>query len=105
MVYGIGPYIADYPEQVLLACIVQNWCPRWYVVSSFPSRHDVPDIFHSRCTAQPDNLDGGNPAPRTMDHFNLASELLGLGELWDGYGYVADLVVSIYPFVCWGDIA
>ena len=25
-IYGIGPYIADYPEQVLLACIVQNWC-------------------------------------------------------------------------------
>jgi len=28
-VYGIGPYIADYPEQALLACIVQNWCPRY----------------------------------------------------------------------------
>ena len=28
IIYGIGPYIADYPEQVLLACIVQNWCGR-----------------------------------------------------------------------------
>ena len=28
-VYGIGPYIADYPEQALLACVVQNWCPRY----------------------------------------------------------------------------
>ena len=27
-IYGIGPYIADYPEQVLLSCIVQGWCPR-----------------------------------------------------------------------------
>lgn len=27
-IYGFGPYIADYPEQVLLACIVQNWCPK-----------------------------------------------------------------------------
>ena len=25
-IYGIGPYIADYPEQVLCACIVQGWC-------------------------------------------------------------------------------
>jgi hypothetical protein len=25
-IYGLGPYIADYPEQVLVACIVQNWC-------------------------------------------------------------------------------
>jgi hypothetical protein len=28
VVYGIGPYIADYPEQILLSCIVQGWCPR-----------------------------------------------------------------------------
>jgi len=27
-IYGLGPYIADYPEQVLLSCIVQGWCPR-----------------------------------------------------------------------------
>jgi hypothetical protein len=27
-IYGIGPYIGDYPEQALLACIVQNWCPK-----------------------------------------------------------------------------
>ena len=27
-IYGLGPYIADYPEQVLLATIVQGWCPR-----------------------------------------------------------------------------
>jgi len=28
VVYGLGPYIADYPEQALLACIVQGWCPK-----------------------------------------------------------------------------
>lgn len=28
VIYGIGPYIADYPEQVWLAGIVQNWCPK-----------------------------------------------------------------------------
>lgn len=28
MIYGLGPYIADYPEQALLTCIVQGWCPR-----------------------------------------------------------------------------
>lgn len=27
-IYGLGPYIADYPEQVLLSCIVQGWCAR-----------------------------------------------------------------------------
>jgi hypothetical protein len=28
VIWGIGPYIADYPEQVLLACVVQGWCPK-----------------------------------------------------------------------------
>ena len=29
VIYGFGPYIADYLEQVLLACIVQGWCGRY----------------------------------------------------------------------------
>ena len=27
-IYGLGPYIGDYPEQTALACVVQNWCPK-----------------------------------------------------------------------------
>jgi hypothetical protein len=26
VIYGVGPYIADYQEQVTVACIVQHWC-------------------------------------------------------------------------------
>jgi len=29
VIYGLGPYIADYPEQVLLTCVVQGWCPKY----------------------------------------------------------------------------
>lgn len=32
-VYSIGPYIADYQEQVLLATIVQYWCPTCAILS------------------------------------------------------------------------
>lgn len=28
VIYGFGPYIADYPEQVLLAGVVTGWCVR-----------------------------------------------------------------------------
>ena len=28
-IYGLGPYIANYPEQVLLSCIIQDWCALW----------------------------------------------------------------------------
>jgi hypothetical protein len=30
-VYDLGAYIADYPEQVRLAGVVQNWCPKCVV--------------------------------------------------------------------------
>jgi hypothetical protein len=28
-IFGLGPYIADYPKQVVISCIVQNWCPKY----------------------------------------------------------------------------
>ena len=28
VIYGLGPYIADYPEQVWLAAIASGWCPK-----------------------------------------------------------------------------
>ena len=49
-VYGIGPYIADYPEQALLACVVQNWCPRYVsgVVCNTPTYLSI----QMHCTSQ-----------------------------------------------------
>ncbi len=26
VIYGLGPYIADYMEQIVVTAIVQNWC-------------------------------------------------------------------------------
>lgn len=28
VIFGLGPFIADYPEQVFLTGIKQGWCPR-----------------------------------------------------------------------------
>jgi hypothetical protein len=32
-IYSLGPYIADYPEQVWLAGTVQGWCPKFVSIS------------------------------------------------------------------------
>ncbi|KAG1815846.1 hypothetical protein DFJ58DRAFT_720308 [Suillus subalutaceus] len=34
VIYGIGPYIADYKEQVVLGCIIQNWCPKCLAIQT-----------------------------------------------------------------------
>ncbi|KAI6003231.1 hypothetical protein F5J12DRAFT_906210 [Pisolithus orientalis] len=67
--YGLGPYIADYPEQVLLACIVQNWY----------------------------NLDGGG-VPHSHSLADVLKCVFSLVELWDEWGMDVEIEVqtSIY---------
>ena len=36
VIYSLGPYIADYPEQVLLSGIVSGWCPKLVHLQIFP---------------------------------------------------------------------
>ncbi|KAJ7803304.1 hypothetical protein B0H13DRAFT_2244639 [Mycena leptocephala] len=65
-IYDFGPFIADYPEQVLLAGIVQNWC--------------------AKRTALSTDLDGHIYGRRTHE---LTDELLtsfSASTLWDSYG-------------------
>ena len=33
-IYGLGPYIADYPEQVWLPGVIQDWCPKYVMLLS-----------------------------------------------------------------------
>ncbi|KAF7796680.1 hypothetical protein EIP86_007863 [Pleurotus ostreatoroseus] len=69
IVYGLGPYIADYPEQALLAC-----------------------IYICRCTAPHDDLDGGHAGRRSHEHTQILLDALDAKVLWDDYGIVADLI-------------
>ena len=48
-----------------------------------------------RCTAQSDNLDNDpHRLPCNREHTNTLVEMLELGELWDEYGLVGDVVVN-----------
>ncbi|KAG0693860.1 hypothetical protein DFH29DRAFT_815943 [Suillus ampliporus] len=71
VIYGLGPYIADYEEQVLLTCIVRGWCPR--------------------CLSSHINLD--KPADWCCRHHtDVLVEEGTVDALWDEYGIVGDLV-------------
>ncbi|TDL21907.1 hypothetical protein BD410DRAFT_840292 [Rickenella mellea] len=71
-IYDLACYIADYPEQALLANIVSGWCPK--------------------CAAMPIELDGGG-LPRSREHTELVVKNLELGVLWNEYGLVGDIIV------------
>ena len=102
-IYGLGPYIADYPEQCLLACIVQGWCLK--LVQLDCSEFGITThIVFVRCLAPAVDLDserdsqGHKHLLRHKNHTNTLLEEWQLGCLWDFYGIVGDLIVSChYP--------
>ncbi|KAJ7744450.1 hypothetical protein DFH07DRAFT_869769 [Mycena maculata] len=75
-IYGLGLYIANYPEQVWLACIVQGWCPK--------------------CHARPHNLDSPGALPRSHQKTDKLITCFDPGTLWDDFGIRSDVV----PFTC-----
>ncbi|KAJ7221252.1 hypothetical protein GGX14DRAFT_669179 [Mycena pura] len=77
-IYGLGPYIADYPEQVWLACIVQNWCPK--------------------CDALPDNLDAAGAHLRSHRKTDYLITCFDPGKLWDDFGIRSDVVPFTHDF-------
>ncbi|KAG1752758.1 hypothetical protein EDD22DRAFT_981647 [Suillus occidentalis] len=71
VIYGLGPYIADYPEQVLLSGIVTGWCPK--------------------CLNNRNALDGDGLL-RRREHTDLLVQELQHKQLWYEYGIVGDVV-------------
>ncbi|TFK17085.1 hypothetical protein FA15DRAFT_553625, partial [Coprinopsis marcescibilis] len=77
-IYSIGPVIANYPEQVWLSCIVQQWCPK--------------------CMAKPDDLDNPGAHQRTHEKTDVLIECFDPGILWKSYGVRADVVPFTHEF-------
>ncbi|KAG2126445.1 hypothetical protein BD769DRAFT_1628445 [Suillus cothurnatus] len=71
VLYGLGPYIANYEEQVVLACIVKDWC--------------------GRCLAFPSTLDDRGIS-RSHEHTDALVDSVDFGVLWDEYGIIGELV-------------
>ncbi|KAF7303363.1 C2H2-type domain-containing protein [Mycena indigotica] len=79
-IYDFGLFIADYPEQVMLACIVQNWC--------------------AKCSALATELDGDIGVRRTKARNR---ELISIYDgdqktLWDSYGMNIDVIPFTQDF-------
>ncbi|KAG1870863.1 hypothetical protein F4604DRAFT_1583573 [Suillus subluteus] len=71
IIYGLRPYIADYEEQVLLACIVRRWCAKC--------------LLHCKALNETTLL-------RSRLHVDVLIEECNFDTLWAEYGIVAVLV-------------
>lgn len=90
-IYSLGPYIADYPEQVWLAGIVQGWCPKY--VAYMIMCHLTNTLLH-RCDAKPDNLPAPDAHRRTRRKTEFIIECFDPGILWKDFGLRSDVKVS-----------
>ncbi|KAG1896024.1 uncharacterized protein F5891DRAFT_1130403 [Suillus fuscotomentosus] len=72
VIYNLAAFIADYPEQVMLSGIVQNWC--------------------AKCTVLPEDLDGSTAECQSQDYTDVLVETFNLDVLWDQYGIDDDIV-------------
>ncbi|KAG2109797.1 hypothetical protein BD769DRAFT_1630402 [Suillus cothurnatus] len=72
VIYGLGPYIADYEEQVLLMCIVKNWC--------------------TKCLSYRKSLDNDS-LQRSKTHTKALIKECDHLALWDEFGIVAQLML------------
>ncbi|KIN97500.1 hypothetical protein M404DRAFT_160199, partial [Pisolithus tinctorius Marx 270] len=71
VIYALAAYIADYEEQVVLSCIIQNWCPK--------------------CLTHWESLDD-DMLSHCCKHVDTVIEEFDFCKLWDMYGIVGDIV-------------
>ncbi|KAH9915965.1 uncharacterized protein BXZ73DRAFT_54076 [Epithele typhae] len=76
-IFELGPFLADYPEQVDVCGIVQGWCPK--------------------CLAFPDELDNKG-LPRFRDLTEHLQDVFDPGTLWDVFGLLQDISPFTYSF-------
>lgn len=88
VIFKLGPYIADYPEQVLLACVLQGWCARYVHLTAHPLSIQIYD----RCLSPPSNLDAIT-GDRCRQHVDLAVKVNTKAKLGKSYGIIKQLVV------------
>lgn len=82
VIFEIGPFIADYPEQVLLTGIVQGKCPKYVSVLSYLYADLM--VLISRCFSH-DLHTPGPPRCREVTGRLLAGPYSD-GILWDAFG-------------------
>ena len=90
------PYIVDYPEKCLLASVVQGWCPQ-YVNNRCYVTLACSLSYLLRCTVPKKDIDGGQFIQHLEAHSKLLCETLEIQELWDDYGIIGQVKVSIFP--------
>ena len=93
-IYGLGPYIADYPKQVWLTRIVQDWCSKWVLIHWSHRWYCLTSVC--RCDAPSDDLNKEEDIqPHSHQRTEFFISIFDPGILWSDYGIWTDVVISL----------
>jgi hypothetical protein len=96
-IFSLGPYIADYPEQVWLTGVVSNWCPKYVLLCNVTMTVGIAALIQLdwtfRCDALPSNLDGDGSHCRSHEKTDFIVKNFNPRALWDEFGIRHDIVV------------
>jgi hypothetical protein len=88
-IYGLGLYIADYPEQTAAAGMVYNWCVMWAWVSICCGHTNLSDS----CDAKPTDLNNPDASLCTREKTAALLDNEDSESLWYNHGIIPDLHV------------
>ena len=79
----------------------QGWSKTGVQSKSLVITHSIYALLElsSRCTAPAEDLDGSIYPSRSKEHTELISAEFELGQLWDEYGLVGDIVVGVHTII------
>jgi hypothetical protein len=90
VLYGLGPHISDYPEQVAVSWILTNWCATYVCFFLYP----LPKLTEPRrCHAPPHALDDPSRM-RSADHTAVLLSMHTGDTLREKYGIAPNAKVS-----------
>ena len=93
VIYSISPYIANYPEQALLTCIMQGWCNKWVI---WLLHHPLLNVDYCQMYCFPKRLIWrGQYTTMQRTHHNACSGICIRGSL----GHMVLLVISLWVFL------
>ncbi|KAG2069776.1 hypothetical protein BDR04DRAFT_1128746 [Suillus decipiens] len=86
VIYGLGPYITDYEEQVLLTCIVHYWCTRLCSLS-YTQLFPQADIYHLITPNLLHQIIKGTFKDHLVSWITAVASFTGLHHFPQGWGF------------------
>ena len=95
-------YIADYPEQVLLSCIVQGWCPRYILFYVSILLCNLLILIGPKCLQGNSMITNMSDVHMTIQ-ISFAQDAKWAHYIYENYSIIGDIIVRML-YIFWASL-